>query len=190
VDVVARVAAVERERIGTTAFDETVAVNLHKLMAYKDEYEVARLHLDPVFQRLIEREFGVGARVRWHLHPPILRALGIDRTWRFGSWFTPAYRLLHMLRRLRFTPLDPFGRAEVRRVERALIDEYRETVAPLLARLDPVTHASACEIAADMIRGYERIKVANVERYRARLAEQSAALASGPRRGNVEPARS
>jgi indolepyruvate ferredoxin oxidoreductase len=171
---VAAVLARERDQSPhSTALSEAVAFHLYKLMAYKDEAEVARLHLDPQFRRQIEAEFGVGARASWKLHPPLLRALGLKRKITLGPWFTPAYRVLYAMRRLRGTPFDPFGYARVRRVERQLIHEYRGIVRTLSANLTADNLAMAVEIAQlpDMIRGYEHIKLANVEKYRARVAE-------------------
>jgi len=170
---------VEAERVpGRAAFAEAVAFSLHKLMAYKDEYEVARLHLDPRARAAVEAEFGAGARIVYQLHPPLLRAMGLRRKIGLGAWFDPALRTLAGMRRVRGTPLDPFGRAHVRRVERALIDEYRAAVDSASARLTPATHATAVEIARlpDLIRGYEDVKLASVGRYRARLAVLQARL--------------
>ncbi|WP_435593030.1 indolepyruvate ferredoxin oxidoreductase family protein [Nocardia sp. bgisy118] len=164
----------EDERIpGSTALTESVARYLYKLMAYKDEYEVARLSVDPALRAAIEAEFGPGARMSYRLHPPILRAMGMRNKIELGPWFRPVYRLLTAMRRVRGTRFDPFGMAEVRKQERALIAEYRALVEELLAELRPENHALAVEIAdlPDMIRGYESIKLANVDRYRARVAE-------------------
>jgi indolepyruvate ferredoxin oxidoreductase len=142
---------------------EPYARGLHRLMAYKDEYEVARLHLDAVEQAKLAAEFGDGAKVRFMLHPPLLRALGMKRKIKLGRWFVPAFRLLRAGRRLRGTPLDVFGLPKVRRVERGLIDEYRELVRE-------VPTVAAAELAG-VVRGYEEIKLANVERFRAEAAE-------------------
>lgn len=138
-----------------------VARGLHKLIAYKDEYEVARLHLEGL------RDLPEGARVKFLLHPPALRALGMQRKLRLGAWFVPAFRLLKAGRRLRGTAFDPFGRAEVRRVERALPGEYLS----LLAAATDRETALAIAALPDMVRGYEDIKLANVERFRDRAAE-------------------
>jgi indolepyruvate ferredoxin oxidoreductase len=156
-----------RARAGDGPFAEGVARGLHKLTAYKDEYEVARLHL------LSLAELPRGAKIRWHLHPPLLRALGMKRKLKLGRWFAPAFRLLRRMRFLRGTPLDPFGHTEVRRVERALPGEYLELVELALARLTPDTLPLALEVAAlpELVRGYEHIKLAGVERFRARGAE-------------------
>jgi indolepyruvate ferredoxin oxidoreductase len=179
VDFIASVRRAELDRTpGSSAISEAVAVGLHKLMAYKDEYEVARLHLDPAFRRQVEATFGGGARVAFRLHPPLLRALGLDRKLALGPWFVPALKALRRMRRLRGTPLDPFGRAKVRRVERRLVRDYREAISAAMQRLAPESRELVLELAQlpDMVRGYEEIKLANVERFEARAAELGAAL--------------
>ena len=142
-------------------------------MAYKDEYEVARLALDPMARAAVRAEFGTDAKEYHLLHPPILRALGMKRKIRLGSWFRPGFAVLRAMKPLRGTPFDPFGRTRVRRTERGLIVEYRIMIEDALDGLSVETHARAVELAAlpDMIRGYEEIKLANVEKYRARAAE-------------------
>jgi indolepyruvate ferredoxin oxidoreductase len=163
----------ERGAPGETAVAEAYARQLYKLMAYKDEYEVARLHLDAVERAKVDAEFGEGAKVLFMLHPPLLRALGLKRKLKLGPWFTPAFRLLRGLRRLRGTKLDLFALPEVRRVERALPGEYRALVERALVDLRPETHATVAQIAElpDVVRGYEDIKLRNVERFRAEAAE-------------------
>ena len=118
----------------------------------------------------IRRQFPGGARVYWHLHPPFLRALGMKRKLRLGRWARPALSLLRALRRLRGTAVDPFGPSEVRRVERALIEEYRAMV--LRALEMPSLHDAAVAIAElpDLVRGYEAIKLRNVQRFHERAA--------------------
>jgi indolepyruvate ferredoxin oxidoreductase len=173
----------ERERAvipGATAVTEAVARNLYKLMAYKDEYEVARLHLDPEIRAAVEAEFGSGARMTWLLHPPLLRALGRRRKIAVGPWFSVPFRLLRALRRLRGTPFDVFGRAEVRRVERALPGEYRRLVDRALAHLTAQTRGEVLAIAElpDGIRGYEQIKLRNVEWFKMEAETRMTGLAS------------
>jgi len=109
----------------------------------------------------------------------LLRALGLKRKLKLGRWFVPALRGLRAMRRLRATPLDPFGLARVRRVERQLVGEYEELVATALTRLGPGNHATAVELCElpDMVRGYEDIKLRTVERFRERASELSAELA-------------
>jgi indolepyruvate ferredoxin oxidoreductase len=160
---VAEVARVEAQRgaPGETAVAELYARNLYKLMAYKDEYEVARLHL------LGPKPEG---RVRYLLHPPLLRAMGLKHKLHIPSWMMrPGFRVLRSMKGLRGKPFDPFHFAQVRRVERKLIGEYEGLVDHALVHLDPATHGTVAEIAGlpDMVRGYEDIKLANVERFRA-----------------------
>jgi indolepyruvate ferredoxin oxidoreductase len=176
VEVVGRMRAIEAERVpGSTALAEEVARGLHKLMAYKDEYEVARLHVEGV--AALPR----GTKVAFHLHPPLLRVLGLKRKLKLGRWFLPALRVLRHGRVLRGTPLDPFGYAHVRRVERALPGEYLTLVEEALPRLSPATLPLALELAAlpELVRGYEQIKLAGVERFRARAEELRARRAAG-----------
>ncbi|HEV2812280.1 MAG TPA: DUF6537 domain-containing protein, partial [Solirubrobacteraceae bacterium] len=184
-DAVMAVARAEAERgaPGETAVAEAYARGLYKLMSYKDEYEVARLHLDSVERAKVTKEFGEGAKVYFMLHPPLLRALGLKRKLKLGPWFTPGFRMLRRMKRLRGTPVDVFGYAKVRRVERALIGEYRELVDRSLSELRPETHTTVAKIAAlpDVVRGYEEIKLRNVERYRAEVEKLERELREGPK---------
>jgi indolepyruvate ferredoxin oxidoreductase len=137
-------------------------------MAYKDEYEVARLHLKADLERTLAAEFPGGVKVQYHLHPPLLRALGLQRKLKLGRWFDRSFRALTRMKGLRGTALDPFGRAAVRRVERALPGEYRALLDAVLADLSPAGYEKAVALARlpDMIRGYEDIKLRNVARFR------------------------
>ena len=172
VDYVARVAAAEEAAVpGERRLTEAVARYLFKLMAYKDEYEVARLHLKPEVAQALAEAFPGGATVQYNLHPPMLRALGWSRKIRLGRWFDGAFRVLASMRGLRGTALDPFGHAAVRRVERALPGEYTALVDRALATLTRQTHERAVKLAnlPDLIRGYEDVKLANVARFRAEV---------------------
>jgi indolepyruvate ferredoxin oxidoreductase len=169
VDFVRRVAAAEAAATpGRTALAEAVARHLFKLMAYKDEYEVARLHLGLDLGAQLADRYPGGVRVEYHLHPPLLRALGLRRKLRLGPWFRSPLRLLASLKRLRGTALDPFGYASLRRTERALIGEYRGLVEQALAGLGPDSHERAVRLARlpDVIRGYEGVKLRGVARFR------------------------
>jgi indolepyruvate ferredoxin oxidoreductase len=179
VDVVERVRAAEQDKTpGSTALTETVARYLYKLMAYKDEYEVARLSLEPSLGAGLAAEFGPGARASWRLHPPVLRALGMKRKIALGPWFVPAFRVLVAMRRVRGTWMDPFGRTQVRVAERELIEEYLGLVDQLVGRLSPATAALAVRLAElpDGVRGYEDVKMRTVESYHQSLAELRAQL--------------
>ncbi|MBI3637773.1 MAG: 2-oxoacid:acceptor oxidoreductase family protein, partial [Candidatus Rokubacteria bacterium] len=166
---VGRVAAAERSSVpGETRLSEAVARYLFKLMAYKDEYEVARLHLKNDLRGQLEAEYPGGVKVEYNLHPPLLRALGTKSKIKLGGWFDGAFRALYAMRGLRGTALDPFGHAEVRRVERALVGEYRGLVEKALVGLSPESYEAAVKLAGlpDVIRGYEGIKLANVKKFR------------------------
>jgi indolepyruvate ferredoxin oxidoreductase len=192
---VASVRAAEQERApGHTGIAESFARGLHRLTAYKDEYEVARLHLDTAERARIEAEMGDLDSTSYHLHPPLLRALGMRRKLRLGGWFRPGLRALRAGRRLRGTPLDPFGHTAMRRTERALAGEYREGLERALASLSPATHADCVELceAAELVRGYEQIKLDGIERFRERtaelLADEGRSAAASPSR-EYRPAR-
>jgi indolepyruvate ferredoxin oxidoreductase len=163
----------ERPLTDRTDFSLAVAEGLHRVLAYKDEYEVARLLTAPVFEESIREQVPGARRVRYRLHPPFLRALGVQRKISLGRTWRPVLRLLARLRFLRGTPFDPFGSTRVRRTERALAREYEELVSSLASTLDRASyeHAVAVAGAIDLVRGYEGIKLANLERYRHRLAE-------------------
>ena len=174
VDFVKRVAQDEAEKTpGRSGVSVAVARHLYKLMAYKDEYEVARLHLDAAMRAEVEAKWGGPVKLSWHLHPPLLRALGLRRKIRLGAWFAPAFKALRAMKGLRGTRLDIFGYAEVRRVERQLGDEYRQLIETVLAKLGPANHDAAVAIAAlpDEIRGYEQIKLDSIKRFREKAAQ-------------------
>jgi indolepyruvate ferredoxin oxidoreductase len=147
-------------------------------MAYKDEYEVARLHLEAAAEAQIETAVGSDVTVAWNLHPPVLRALGMDRKLRLGPWFRPVMRGLRAGKVLRGRWFDPFGATEVRRLERSLIEEYRTVVERLAPEVNAANTEKACRLAElpDMVRGYEDIKLANVARYRAELDRMRTSL--------------
>ena len=171
------VARVHRSSAGDELTD-AVARNLYKLMAYKDEYEVARLTADPTFAAQVADQYGADAKVAVRLHPPTLRAMGMKEKMSLGAWAKPGLGTLAKMKRLRGTRLDPFGYNEIRRTERALIGEYRSLVDSIVAAWEsgsvtPQQYPSLVELAAlpDMVRGYEGIKMANVARYRETVAE-------------------
>ncbi|NCG36549.1 MAG: indolepyruvate ferredoxin oxidoreductase family protein [Actinobacteria bacterium] len=150
----------------------SAARGLFKLLAYKDEYEVARLLLLP--DPTVEEVAGPSAKTAWKLHPPTLRALGRSKKMSLSTrWGRPVMVALRAAKRVRGTPLDPFGRAEVRKVERALPAEYLTALHAASAGLTADTFDHAIEVAElpELVRGYENIKMRNVELFRARLAE-------------------
>jgi len=180
-DGVAEAAAAERSVApGSARLTESVARNLHKLMAYKDEYEVARLMLLPDARAAAEAVGGSGARMTWHLHPPTLKAVGRKKKIAFGSKSAPMFRVLSKGKRLRGTRLDPFGRTEMRRLERALPQEYRTAMQTLYGSLTSENLDGAVQIAnlPDGVRGFEDLKRRRVADYRARLRDALADLAA------------
>jgi indolepyruvate ferredoxin oxidoreductase len=169
VEFIRHVVAAEKTQIpGQTRLSQAVARYLFKLMAYKDEYEVARLLLREEFSQRVRAQFGDDAQLAYNLHPPLLRALGLHHKLRLGMWFTPVLKTLRALRGIRGTPLDIFGYAKVRRIERQLIGEYRQLIESLLPELNEENYEIAVQIAElpDMIRGYEGIKLASVVEFR------------------------
>ncbi|MBL8699157.1 MAG: indolepyruvate ferredoxin oxidoreductase family protein [Alphaproteobacteria bacterium] len=176
----ARVAE-ERAVPGARAFAEAVARNLARLMAYKDEYEVARLYVDGAFARALAEQFEGDARPTFHLAPPFLARpdpnTGEPAKLRFGPWMLHVFRVLARLKHLRGTRWDVFGRSEERRMERGLIAAYEQLVAELAGGLRRDNHALAVEIAdlPDAIRGFGHVKraaVAAAKEKEARLLER------------------
>jgi len=161
-------------RPGSTELTRIAAENLFKLMAYKDEYEVARLHLDQTVRAGVIESFGPSARVSYNLLPPSLRALGLRKKVRFGPWFRVSFRVLYAARGLRATRLDPFGRAEVRRVERALVREFVDILHECGERLNEASFDAIATLFGlpDLVRGFEEDKLRNVDRYRQEVAVQ------------------
>jgi indolepyruvate ferredoxin oxidoreductase len=175
---VEKVRAVEAERVvGSDALAKAVARYLYKLMAYKDEYEVARLMGDPGFWRNLEEQFEGDLRVEFNLAPQILNRRDPDtgrakkRT--FGPSMRKGFALLAKGKRLRGTPLDIFGRTAHRRQERALIGEYEATIDELLVGLDGETLELAVEIACvpEHIRGYDLVKESHLKEAQERQTE-------------------
>lgn len=159
-----------------------VALNLFKLMRYKDEYEVARLHASPELRQRLERTFEGDYRLSFHLAPPILSLrtndVGEPRKMRFGSWMMPAFKLLRHFKILRGTWFDPFGLLADRKLERRLIEDYRGWIEALLPQLETADYAAAVAIAAlpADIRGYGPVKERHLEAVLARRQELLAAL--------------
>ncbi len=171
-DFVERVRAAEAP-LGKTALTEAVARYLFKLMAYKDEYEVARLHTQTGFRERIAAQFEGDFKIRHHMAPPLLarrNAQGELQKRRFGAGMGLALGLLARLRWLRGTALDPFGHTAERRTERALIGQYRQSIEQVLATLDGDTHALALEIARipEQIRGFGHVKERHLQAARER----------------------
>ena len=156
---------------------EAVARNYFRLLAYKDEYEVARLHSDTAFRSKIASQFEGDYKLNFYLAPPLLSETdpntGHPIKRRFGPWMMSAFSLLAKAKGLRGTPLDVFGRTPERRMERQLIGEYEALVDELLARLERGNHAVALQLAAlpEEIRGFGYIKENNLKTARAKWSE-------------------
>ncbi len=164
--LVDRAKAAEATRApGKCGFADAVARYLFKLMAYKDEYEVARLYTDGSFEKQVKSEFaGDNLRFEFHLSPPLLarrdKTTGLPRKMSFGPWLLPAFRLLAKMKFLRGTALDPFGYSVERHTERKLIEDYEAMLAEMFANLTPENHHLAVGLAAipEKIRGFGHVK--------------------------------
>jgi indolepyruvate ferredoxin oxidoreductase len=161
--------AENRVRPGENALARTVAEQAHRLMAYKDEYEVARLYADPAFAARLAGTFDGDYRLRLNLAPPLFARrdphTGLPRKQEYGPWLWPVLRVLARMRRLRGTPLDPFGYTAERRTERALVEEYHALVDELIAQLTPDSHPLAVELAGwpRAVRGFGHVKARFLE---------------------------
>jgi indolepyruvate ferredoxin oxidoreductase len=151
---------------GKTGLAEAVARYLFKLMAYKDEYEVARLYADPGFVRQVANEVdGDNLRFTFHLAPPLLarrnKVTGEPRKMSFGPWMLTLFRLMAKLKFLRGTALDPFGYTAERKIERQLVRDYETLLDELLAKLAPDNHDLAVSLAGipEKIRGFGHVKL-------------------------------
>ena len=169
--------------LGKTTLTEATARYLFKLMAYKDEYEVARLHTDAGFLGKVNAMFEGDFKINYHLAPPLIAVKnekGELQKQKFGPWMLTAFKLLARLKALRGTPMDVFGRTEERKIERALIDEYKASMEEVLASLSAENHATAVEIARipEAIKGYGHVKA----RHLAAARPQWAALMTAFRR--------
>ena len=181
--IVARVAAAEQAVLpGESALAQAVARGYHKLLAYKDEYEVARLYSDGAFRAQLAAAFEGRQKLHVHLAPPLLArtdpATGRPVKRRFGPWVMTAFGMLARLKGLRGTALDPFGHTAERRAERALIAAYEADVAMILDVLAPANHRLAVALAElpQDIRGFGPIKMAAIEKAAARAAQFRDAL--------------
>jgi indolepyruvate ferredoxin oxidoreductase len=162
-----------------------VAINYAKLLAYKDEYEVARLYTDGKFEKQLRDQFEGDVKISFNLAPPMLPgtdASGRPKKRAFGAWMLPLFRILAKLRTLRGTPLDVFGYSADRRLERDLIAGYEKDVATVLNLLSPLTVDTAVQLLSlpDSIRGYGPVKEASVVAAKARYAELAKDLANPP----------
>jgi indolepyruvate ferredoxin oxidoreductase len=181
------------EQVRRVAFDggygealpRAVAINYAKLLAYKDEYEVARLFTDGKFMENAAKQFEGNFKLSFNLAPPMLPgkdASGRPRKRSFGSWMVPVFRLLTKFRFLRGTLFDPFSYSEDRKLERNLIKGYEQDVVTAVRLLSPKTHDIAVELLSlpDQIRGYGPVKEQSVEKAKARYEQLAKDLVNPP----------
>jgi len=173
---VERVAEAEAALKGDGTLAKTVAKGLFRVMAYKDEYEVARLYTDGSFARSLHDAFEGEIKMTFHMAPPLLakrdKATGHLRKREFGGWMMPLFRMLAMGRTLRGTPFDPFGYTAERKTERRLIADYETLIERLLARLTGANLSEAARIAELIldVRGYGHVKERAIAGYEGMVA--------------------
>ena len=176
---VMRVAEAERAKApGKSGLAEAVARYLFKLMAVKDEYEVARLYTDGSFLKQVEATFEGDLRFEFHLAAPILGrkdASGLPKKTSFGPWMMKAFRLLAALKGLRGGVFDIFGYTQERRAERRLLQDYEILTEEIIGSLTPANHAAAVALASipEKIRGFGHVKERHIK---AAKAEEAALL--------------
>ena len=179
--LVERARAIETVKApGKSGLADAVARYLFKLMAYKDEYEVARLYADPSFERQVRNDIG-GEHLRYqvHLAPPLLarrdKITGVPRKMTFGPWIFPVFRMLAKFKFLRGTVFDPFGHTAERKIERSLVREYEALLEEIFVKLTPENHHLAVGLAAipDKIRGFGHVKLRHLKTAK---ADESALL--------------
>ena len=187
-NLVGRVREAEEKAVpGSTALTDAVARSLFKLMAYKDEYEVARLYTNGHFEKQVASAFeGDNLRYEFHMAPPILAkkdpVTGLPRKMSFGPWMLKAMGVLAKFRRLRGTPLDVFGYNHERRTERQLVREFEGLIAEIVAKLDAGNHAAAVGLAGipQKIRGFGHVKERNLKAAKAEEADLLAKFRADP----------
>jgi indolepyruvate ferredoxin oxidoreductase len=176
VELIDKVRALETAHNLGSKLSMAVAKSYFKLMAYKDEYEVARLYTDGRFLEQLKSQFEGEVKLKFNLAPPLFAkkdAKGHLVKAEFGPWMMSAFKLLAKLKGLRGGAFDVFGYTAERKMERALIAEYRGMIEGVLRSLDASTHATALELASlpEQIRGFGHVKEKAVAEYRARKAE-------------------
>lgn len=188
---VKRIGEVESENwAGSTALIRAAAINLSKLLSYKDEYEVARLHTDPEFTIQMQEHFEPGGKISLYLSPPLLAtkdpATGRPRKYKFGPWIFKLLRILKAMKGLRGTPLDPFGWTKERKMDRHLIELYNsdlELVEEVVRPENPENRQWALKLLEwpDMVKGYGPIREKTVELALKERARHLHLLASPPK---------
>jgi indolepyruvate ferredoxin oxidoreductase len=185
--LVAKVRAAEAKLVpGSERITSAVARNLYKLMAIKDEYEVARLYTDGRFAERLKEQFGANTKLVFHMAPPLLSRrnpdTGLPEKRAFGSWMLPVLKMMAKGKRLRGTRFDIFGRTAERRMERELLADYERRIQAMLGSLTSEKIDIAVQYASvpDMIRGFGHVKEANAKKAAKRYAELEAALSAEP----------
>ncbi len=175
----------ERDKTGSnTQLSEAVARYFFKLMAYKDEYEVARLHTEGSFLKRVKAEFTGDYKLNYHMAPPVFskrdKATGELRKMSFGPWMRPVLGVLAKLKFLRGTALDVFGYSHERKTERALIEDYEKLIRQIMSELSSSNHLTAVQLASvpDQIRGYGHVKERNLKLAKAEEARLLAQFGS------------
>ena len=178
---IAQIAEAERNKApASSGLADAVARGYHKLLAYKDEYEVARLFTHPAFEAALSEQFEARGKLSFHLAPPLLarhdKATGEPRKMQFGRWLLPVFRALSKGRRLRGTAWDVFGYTQERQLERQMIADYELLLDEIVRRLSPQTHATAVALARLPldIKGFGHIKLRN---YKSAKVREAALLA-------------
>jgi indolepyruvate ferredoxin oxidoreductase len=191
--LVERVRQAELPVSGRSELAEAVARNLFKLMAYKDEYEVARLHTDAAFAQKIQSLFEGDYKVSYHLAPPLLArkdAKGHLIKRPYGAWMRSAFALLARFKGLRGTAFDVFGYTDERRSERALIGQYCDSIEELIVALSPASLDAAVEVAriAEQIKGYGHVKERNLQAAQVQWQARMQAFRAIARQGQQQAA--
>jgi indolepyruvate ferredoxin oxidoreductase len=187
--LVDRVADIESQKVpGRTGLAEAVAKAYHKLLSYKDEYEVARLYTDGTFEKQVAEKFDGVRKIEFHLAPPLLawfhkdKTTGHPRKIKLGPWMLPVFRMLAKGKSLRGTAWDVFGYTAERRLERRMIGDYERLVDEIVGRLTSATHPTAVALASLPldVKGFGHVKLANYETAKKREADLRRALANPP----------
>ena len=174
--LVSEVREIEKSKApGMNGLAEAVARNYYKLLAYKDEYEVARLFTDGTFRQELEQQFEGDFKLEFHMAPPLItrksKITGLPTKTGFGPWMETALKMIARFRFLRGTAFDPFGRTRDRKLERQLITQYESTIRDISATLNTENHRLAVELASypESIRGYGHVKREHIEATEAQI---------------------
>jgi indolepyruvate ferredoxin oxidoreductase len=182
-EVIRRVASAEKmANVGATKLSEAAARYLYKLMAYKDEYEVARLHTDPAFLAKLDAQFKAGYKAQYHLAPPLISKrdpiTGELQKRAFGPWIFTAFKVLAKMKFLRGSKLDIFGKTEERRHEQQMIEDYIHLLDEIMPQLTPANYQAAVLLISvpDEIRGYGHVKEKSIAAAKVLQAQRLAAF--------------